>query len=39
MQGFAYYVVENQGKPALKRNFRYKNIQKKEFNGLSVVEC
>ncbi|MDP2683676.1 MAG: glucose-6-phosphate isomerase family protein [bacterium] len=38
MQGFAYYVVEHNGKPALKRNFRYKNIQKEELNGLPIVE-
>ncbi len=38
MRGFAYYVVEDHGKPALKRNFRYKNIQKKELNGLSIVK-
>lgn len=37
MQGFAYYVVEHEGKPALKRNPRYKNIQKEELNGLLVI--
>ncbi len=37
MRGFAYYVVEHQGKPALKKNPRYKSIQKEELNGLRVV--
>lgn len=38
MRGFAYYVVEHHGMPALKRNVRYKNIRKEEFGGLSVIE-
>lgn len=38
MQGFAYYVVEHHGKPALKRNPQYKKIEKEEFNGLPVVD-
>lgn len=38
MHGFAYYIVEHNGKPALKKNFRYKNIQKEELGGLVVVE-
>ncbi len=37
MRGFAYYVVEHNGKPALKRNPCYKSIQKEELNGLRVV--
>lgn len=37
MQGFAYYVVEHNGKPVLKRNPRYKIIKKEELNNLSVV--
>ncbi|NTU46974.1 hypothetical protein HGA88_05095 [Candidatus Roizmanbacteria bacterium] len=37
MQGFAYYVVENEGKPALKKNPRYKSIQKEELSGLPVI--
>ena len=36
-QGFAYYVVEHEGKPALKRNPRYKSIAKEELNGLAVI--
>ena len=38
MQGFAYYVVEHNGKPALKKNPRYKNIQKEDLGGLPVIE-
>lgn len=38
MQGFAYYVVEKNGKPALKRNYHYKNIQKEDLGGLPVIE-
>lgn len=37
-RGFAYYVVEHEGKPALKRNPNYKNIAKEELNGLPVIE-
>lgn len=37
MQGFAYYVVEENGKPALKRNPKYKEIRKTDFGGLSVI--
>lgn len=36
--GFAYYVVEHEGKPALKKNPNYKSIQKEELNGLPVIE-
>lgn len=38
MQGFAYYVVEVDGKPALKRNSRYKEIKKEDLGGLPVVK-
>lgn len=38
MQGFAYYVIEHNGEPALKKNPRYKSIKKEEFNGLPVVD-
>jgi len=38
MRGFAYYVVEHNGKPALKRNMLYKSIEKKEFNNLPVIK-
>jgi glucose-6-phosphate isomerase len=38
MRGFAYYVVENDGKPALKRNPLYKNIEKEDLGGLPVIE-
>jgi glucose-6-phosphate isomerase len=37
MQGFAYYVVEHDGHPALKKNPRYKNIQKEDLGGLPVI--
>lgn len=38
MQGFAYYVVEHKGKPALVKNPRYKEIRKEDFGGLQTVE-
>ena len=38
MRGFAYYVIEKNGKPALKKNPLYKEIQKTEFDGLPVEE-
>ena len=38
MQGFAYYVVEHDGKPALKKNPHYKNIKKEDLGGLPVIE-
>ncbi len=38
MRGFAYYVVEHEGKPALKKNPLYKSITKEDLGGLSVIE-
>lgn len=38
MQGFAYYVVEHEGKPALKRNPKYKTILKEDLAGLKVID-
>ena len=38
MQGFAYYVVEKDGAPALVRNKRYKEIRKTDFGGIPVIE-
>lgn len=38
MHGFAYYVVEHDGKPALVPNKLYKEVQKTDFGGLPVVE-
>lgn len=38
MQGFAYYVVEHEGKPALKRNAKYKSILKEDLAGLKVID-
>ena len=37
MQGFAYYVVEHNGKPALKANPRYSEIRSADFGGLEVI--
>lgn len=38
MQGFAYYVVEHQGKPALKINPRYKKIISIDIGDIPVIE-
>lgn len=38
MRGFAYYVVEQDGQPALKKNPLYKIIQKEDLGGLPVVD-
>ncbi|MDO8609456.1 MAG: glucose-6-phosphate isomerase family protein [bacterium] len=38
MRGFAYYVVEHNGKPALIRNKKYKEIRKENLGGLTVIE-
>jgi glucose-6-phosphate isomerase len=38
MRGFAYYVVEHNGKPALKKNPLYKSIEKEDLGGLPVIE-
>jgi glucose-6-phosphate isomerase, archaeal len=38
MRGFAYYVVEHNGKPALKKNPNYKKILKEDLGGLEVIE-
>lgn len=38
MRGFAYYVVENDGKPALKKNPLYKKIEKEDLGGLPVID-
>lgn len=37
MQGFAYYVIEKDGKPALVKNPKYKEVQKTDFGGLPIV--
>jgi glucose-6-phosphate isomerase, archaeal len=37
MSGFAYYVVEHEGKPALKKNPLYKSIEKEDLGGLPVI--
>ena len=38
MHGFAYYVVERDGKPALVRNPLYKEVRKTDFGGVPVAE-
>ena len=38
MRGFAYYVVERDGKPALVPNKLYKEVKKTDFGGLPIVE-
>lgn len=38
MRGFAYYVVEHEGKPALKKNPLYKSIAKEDLGGLPVID-
>lgn len=37
MRGFAYYVVEQNGKPALKKNPKYKEVKKEDFGGLPIA--
>lgn len=37
MQGFAYYVVEHEGKAALKRNPKYTEIKKEDLGGLPII--
>jgi glucose-6-phosphate isomerase, archaeal len=39
MRGFAYYVVERDGKPALKKNPLYTEVQKTDFGGLAVIDA
>jgi oxalate decarboxylase/phosphoglucose isomerase-like protein (cupin superfamily) len=39
MGGFAYYVVEHAGKPALVRNPRYTSVAQTDFGGLPVIEA
>ena len=38
MRGFAYYVVEHNGVPALKRNLNYKEIKKEDLGELLIVD-
>lgn len=38
MQGFAYYVVEHNGEPVLRKNLRYKEILKQDLGGLAIIE-
>lgn len=39
MKGFAYFVVEHNGTPALVRNPRYKEVLKEKLAGLPVVDA
>ncbi|MEI7890362.1 MAG: glucose-6-phosphate isomerase family protein [bacterium] len=38
MKGFAYYVVEHEGKPALRKNPLYKSVESADFGGLLIVD-
>lgn len=38
MKGFAYYIVEKDGKPALRRNPNYKEIRKEDLAGIPVLK-
>lgn len=38
MHGFAYYVVEHDGAPALVKNPLYKEIRATDFGGIPVIE-
>lgn len=38
MRGFAYYVVEHEGLPALKKNPNYKKIKEQDLGGLEVIK-
>lgn len=37
MQGFAFYVVENNGRPALVRNPRYQAVGQTDTGGLEII--
>lgn len=39
MRGFAYYVVERDGKPALLKNPLYKEVQNTDFGGLPLIDA
>lgn len=39
MRGFAYYVVEKDGAPALVPNPLYKEVRAKDFGGIPVVDA
>ena len=38
MRGFAYYVVERDGAPALVANPLYKEVRKADFGGISLIK-
>jgi hypothetical protein len=37
MRGFAYYVVEQNGAPALKKNSLYAEVQIADFGGIPLA--
>jgi glucose-6-phosphate isomerase, archaeal len=39
MHGFAFYVVEREGKPALVKNLRYESVGQVDTGGLEIVEA
>ena len=39
MRGFAYYVVEHEGSPALVPNQLYKEVRSADFGGIRVLEA
>jgi oxalate decarboxylase/phosphoglucose isomerase-like protein (cupin superfamily) len=39
MKGFAFYVVEREGKPALLRNSAYESVGQVDTGGLEIVEA
>ncbi|EKE19236.1 MAG: Glucose-6-phosphate isomerase [uncultured bacterium] len=38
MRGFAYYVVEHEGKPTLKKNPLYKEVKNEDLGGLPIID-
>ena len=38
MRGFAYYVIEHEGKPSLVKNKLYKEVRKQELSNLPIIE-
>lgn len=39
MKGFAYYVVEHEGQPALVKNLSYTSIENEDLAGLPVIKA
>lgn len=38
MQGFAFYVIESNGAPALVKNSKYSEVRKTDFGGIPFIE-